>query len=884
MNRKKNILVSLLLALTLIMQPFTALGIKAEETSKYVTVCIERFTLGQGYFIEPTLVEIEDGDTAADALLALFQENNIQYESSGSVAEQTFYLSSIKDADTGVLNIPSYITANGGPSNEDNDGNSDSFLGEFDYSSMSGWMITVNNSMINVGSSAYEVEDGDVIRWAFTLWGYGADLGYSNDWGSTAYYNEPDRTDLIRSVAKAKAKGSSFISANQNVYNTALTTAANVNATQAEVDSANTALAAALTGVTSASASVTSKSLDYSIQNATDMVAQYLLNTVTEPAYGSMGGEWVVLQLARSGHMTKEFKSTYLTNLTEYVKNKEGVLSTSKLTEYSRVIIALSALNEDATDFAGYNLVKPLANYTNTVKQGINGAIYALIALDTKNYVIPEVEDGGVQTTRENLIQYILDKEITGGGWALTGTTPDPDITAMAIQSLSAYYTSNAKVKTAVDAGISILASIQNDEGGYASWGTVNSESVAQVICALCSLGIDPAKDSRFVKEDGSWLLSSLFSFAVPTGGTLAFAHTGTTANQMATEQAGYALAAYNRLLKGESFLYDMKTVSSSGNTADSNTITASTSEASVVVPDFVEAKAGAEFNVILRAGKYIDDLKMMDGSFSIAENLEVEKVTMSSNISGGTLNWNVADQVLRFVYGDFSSGESLVIADKTQSDVLTITLKLKSVTEGQTTLPFSMLTFREMEDSQTYESLSDSNHVESIPLVSYSVVATVLYEGDGSDIIPKGKKAVRIDVAGVDLGKYELDFSIDGKEYSKLYISKDFSDYYGHTIYVMIVDKNVTENQLNDADNYSVFAETAATTLQFADTNQDGVVDAQDALNEVSLWLRKVEKDITSDLILTYNVNADERIDSLDALAIVESFVSSKQYAVMGK
>lgn len=880
MKKTKNSLVGLILVITLILQPFATVGIKAEDANKYVTVCIERFTLGQGYFIEPTLVEIEAGDTAAHALLKLFAKQNIQYENSGSAAEQTFYLSSIKNADSGVLNIPSYITENGGPSNQDNEGNHDSFLGEFDYSPMSGWMITVNNAMINVGSSAYEVEAGDVIRWAFTLWGYGADLGYSNDWGSTAYYSEPNRTNLLRSIAESKAKGSSFISANQTVYNSALATAANVNATQAEVDCANRALTTALT----APVSVTPKSLEYSIQNAADRVAQYLRNTVTDPTCGSMGGEWAVLQLARSGNLTNTFKSTYITNLTEYVENKGGVLSTSKLTEYSRVIIALSALNEDAADFAGYNLVKPLANYTNTVKQGINGAIYALIALDTKNYVIPEVEDGGIQTTRENLIQYILDKEITGGGWALTGSTPDPDITAMAIQSLASYYTSNAEVKTALDAAVHVLASIQKEEGGYASWGTVNSESVAQVICALCSLGIDPAKDSRFVKADGSWLLSSLYSFAVPTGDTLAFAHTGTTANQMATEQAGYALAAYNRLLKGESSLYDMKTASSTGDSADNSSSAANTKEASVIIPDFVEAKTGAEFNVILRVGKYTDNLKMLDGSFLIADNLEVEKVTMSSNISGGTLNWNVADQVLRFVYGDFNSGTALVVADQTQRDVLTITLKLKSVIEGQTTVPFSMLSFREMVDSQTYESLSDSNHVTEIPIVRYSVVATMLYQGDGSDIIPKGKKAVRVHVAGIDLGKYELDFSIDGKEYSKLYISKDFSAYYGHTIYVMVVDKDVTESQLNDADNYSVFAETVATTLQFADTNQDGVIDAQDALNEVSLWLRKVEKDITSDLILTYNVNADERIDSLDALAIVESFVSSKQYAVLGK
>lgn len=896
-DRMKRLL-SILLVFAFVIQPVNTWTVKAQAQDQYVTVCIERFTLGQGYFVEPTLVKIEEGDTAADALLDLFAMNNIQYKSSGTVADQTFYLSAIKGADTGKLNIPSFITEHDGPSNTDNDGNDDDYLGEFDYSMMSGWMITVNNSMIDVGSSAYEVHDGDVIRWAFTLWGYGTDLGYSSDWSGPAYYNEPNRTALIRNVSKARAKGASYLRTIRKVYNNALNTAKNVYATQSQVDNANQALEAKLTGKALSTetdnknivangqgtgnldGTVLPRELGYTIGEATDKVSQHLLDTVTSPGCGSMGGEWVVLQLARSGNLTPEFKTTYLKNLTDYVKEKDGVLSTSKLTEYSRVVIALSALGEDPTDFAGYNLLKPLADYNATVKQGINGAIYALIALDTKNYVIPEAPEGATQTTREKLIAYIMNKKLDGGGWALSGTKADPDITSMAIQGLSMYYDTDPDVRDAVDEAFEKLSALQNEDGGFASWGTANSESVAQVICALTSIGFDPAEEEGFIKEDGSWLLSNLFSFAVPVGDTLAFAHTGNTENQMATEQAGYALVSYNRLLKGESALYDM--VEDAGVVPSEPVITVNPGEAKLHLPDFVENRTGSKFNLVLRAGDYLTDVKMLDGCIYLDENVEVTDVTMSSNVTGGTLNWNVDGQLLRFVYGDLAKGSGLKALDASQPDVMTIHCKLKNIVKDRESIDFGIDSFRQIESSEKAVSYHVEHAREEVKLVQLSVVATELYKGDGTDIIPAGKKAVKVAIAGVELGKYDIEFTLDSSNYAKLYISKDFTEYYGRTTYVMVVDVSVTDAQLNDINNYSCFEDTKASQLQFGDTNQDGIIDAQDALNEVSLWLRKVEKDITSDTILTYNVNGDGHIDSMDAMALVESFISSTQFKVM--
>ena len=128
----------------------------------------------------------------------------------------------------------------------------------------------------------------------------------------------------------------------------------------------------------------------------------------------------------------------------------------------------------------------------------------------------------------------------------------------MALQALAPYYSTNASVKTAVDKAIAKLSAMQGETGGYGSWGTVNSESCAQVIVALIALGINPDTDSRFVKN-GSSVVDALYTYYVDGGG---FRHIlSGNRDGMASEQAYYALAAYSRLLAGKTSLYDMSDV-----------------------------------------------------------------------------------------------------------------------------------------------------------------------------------------------------------------------------------------------------------------------------------------------------------------------------------
>lgn len=330
--------------------------------------------------------------------------------------------------------------------------------------------------------------------------------------------------------------------------------------------------------------SVTQVTGDYSQE--VNEVCDTMEFVVSDPAFGSMGGEWAALVLGRAGRMTEEWKTKYLAavktsfdNVSETLK-AQNKLHRTKLTENSRAIIGLYSAGADVTDFNGWNLCAPLAgdnvggdkteesaDYTATLKQGINGPIYALIALDYAGYnsegetKVTNVTEENTTTLRDDYLNYILSKEIPGGGWALFGDSADPDITMMAVQALSKY-TYLPEVNDAVERALTVMSSKQNDQGGYSSWGSVNAESIAQVICGLTMLGIDPTTDERFIKN-GNTLVDALKSFSadcvkdkVTYSEYRGYAHAEQNGvmkyDQMATEQAGYAMVALWCQKKGQ--------------------------------------------------------------------------------------------------------------------------------------------------------------------------------------------------------------------------------------------------------------------------------------------------------------------------------------------
>ena len=317
--------------------------------------------------------------------------------------------------------------------------------------------------------------------------------------------------------------------------------------------------------LTAAEAMLAALELQYVYQTTGD----YLASKGT-PIVGSIGGEWLTIGLARSG---RTVPAGYYDNAVAYVKKNINAetnrLDKNKSTDNARLILALTAISKDVTDVGGYDLLAGLDDMKYIKRQGTNGPVWALIALDSHDHT----PAGSV--TRDQLVETILSLQKGSGAWYINSTnkTDDVDMTAMAIQSLAPYYKTNDAVKTAVDKALTWLGTMQKADGSFAEMAGAasSSESTAQVLVALCAMGIDPTADVRFAKNSFH-VLDGLLTFYTGT----AFKHQASdaTVDQMATEQSYYALTAYMRLVGGQTALYDMTDVACGKHTFGAWTVT----------------------------------------------------------------------------------------------------------------------------------------------------------------------------------------------------------------------------------------------------------------------------------------------------------------------
>ncbi|MDR1615984.1 MAG: DUF4430 domain-containing protein, partial [Syntrophomonadaceae bacterium] len=188
---------SALLTLILFLSLLPSAAFAANDLKVYID--FEGYNLGQGFYIEPTALEFADGATAADATIDLLGRMGHEYDAGGN--GETFFLLAVKGFGTENAIIPAYIPADeSAPTTENNVGNSDDWLGGGDYSPMSGWLITVNHKILETSAAEYVLKDGDVLRWQFTVWGFGADFGVMQSWGGDPYYTHDDKTALIQAL------------------------------------------------------------------------------------------------------------------------------------------------------------------------------------------------------------------------------------------------------------------------------------------------------------------------------------------------------------------------------------------------------------------------------------------------------------------------------------------------------------------------------------------------------------------------------------------------------------------------------------------------------------------------------------------------------------
>lgn len=290
---------------------------------------------------------------------------------------------------------------------------------------------------------------------------------------------------------------------------------------------------------------------DFDFSSIIDTTVKQTVAATPNPEHASLYGEWTVINAVRSGIEVDEgWYNTYYQNLCMALNENDGVLSSTKNTVYSRVIIALTAIGRDPFDVVGYNLFDHYKTMDEISKQGISGVIFALIALNSGSYMLPTDAD----VTVDDLINYILELEFENGGWAIIGESADVDITAQVLQAL-APHRDNEMVAAATERAVELLSSVQTAEGGFYAWEGINSQTTAQVIIALTSLGINPRTDERFIKEKG-WMGSYIMQYYLGDG---SFCHTlGKESDPMATDQCLQALLALKLADEGKGAFYDI--------------------------------------------------------------------------------------------------------------------------------------------------------------------------------------------------------------------------------------------------------------------------------------------------------------------------------------
>lgn len=291
---------------------------------------------------------------------------------------------------------------------------------------------------------------------------------------------------------------------------------------------------------------------------------KYIQDKVPAPVVAYDRGEWAVLGLARAGvELSDAYIQAYYDKVVAYVKaniGSDGVLVDPEshnptVTDNERIILALTAIGKDPANVGGKNLLTALQNkdimqVTDTSKTDINGLVFGLLALNSGNY------------TQDSywLVQAILTQQNADGSWrASAGTKPDGDVdmTAMALQALAPYYNEggDTTVNAVVDKALQWLSA------KYKGTGYTSAESCAQVVVALSALQLNANSDSSFVKTvDGAptSVLGDLLRYYLGEGQGFKHAASGKTADQKATEQALYAMAAYERYCRRTNALYDM--------------------------------------------------------------------------------------------------------------------------------------------------------------------------------------------------------------------------------------------------------------------------------------------------------------------------------------
>ena len=517
-----------------------------KEVAGDITLAIEKFTLGQGYYLEPQNVPFYKGETLGNVVARVLGDGKYN---NGINSENINYISSLYEPHIGEVNIPEYILEAIKNDAYDNNllGNTDEWLGEKDYYSQAGWMYYINHDKLSPAMNEYICKPNDVVRMQYSVYGWGSDIGFGWD---SSLITAANKDNLTRLVAAINSSGNKMTILSDTTikaaYDEAVKVLTTLDAKQKAVNTAYAALKEA-SGITIIETETPPEEIEDPIETQNKNISE-ILATISEQ-YSSSSSEWSMMDMIAYGKRNELSQSDIDTYIS---KSKEKLLTTKSPTDFDKIAIIFTALGINAKkvqmdDGTTFDIIDRIA--TNSNIGGITGAAYALSAYDSGNYSVEEKV-----WTRENVITYIKEQQKTDGGWAFgSGNTSDPDVTGMVLTALAPYYLSGRyNVNECVEQGITCLSKMQKEDGGFASYGNKNANSAAKVIVALSALGIDSHTDERFIKG-GNSVLDALLTYETESH---VFGYTDNKKeNKLATEQGFSALVCYTKLKElGEPF------------------------------------------------------------------------------------------------------------------------------------------------------------------------------------------------------------------------------------------------------------------------------------------------------------------------------------------
>lgn len=405
-------------------------------------------------------------------------------------------------------------------------------LAEQDNGANSGWMYTINGAYSDLAVNQQTVKKGDVIVFHYTD-------DYTKE--RMREYTPKEVTELIDAIGAVSKESGSAIMEARNAYDSLPEEKKTLVSNLEKLLEAERAYAE-LTVV------------DW--QTAYRQTGALLLEQAEKGTCkpGSVGGEWLMLGLARSEKLFGGDAESYVASLEASVRkniNKAGQLKkngNALATENARVALAVTALGYDARAFAEKDLLAAFADTAWIENQGNNASAYALLAMNAKETYLSE--DQALTEAANKLVASLLKNQKKDGSWAINTGEGDLDTTAMVVTAL-AEYRDDQKAAEAISNALAYLAGQQKPGGAIGT----SPETTAQVVVALSTLGFDAATDERFMINSRS-VLQGLLQFYAEGGG---FARTtGGSVNQMSSEQGYYALVAYDRYCNGKNSLYKM--------------------------------------------------------------------------------------------------------------------------------------------------------------------------------------------------------------------------------------------------------------------------------------------------------------------------------------